>query len=274
MVVPPCGMETKLEPICGREAASAAGSPAHSGTKSRSRQAGEGPADRCAPFLPLACGLLLAACCCFAGVQETWRLSRFAGVSVAGVPRTAGRNPERERGIWWKSGLTVWHFCLCLGFPACCLRLVACCWVWVPAGCNAQMPLGMRPLDGSVTRWCSCLFQNFPACCLRLVACCCGPDPPHPATSRLRRQKNKKFFRSPVTRSLRRLNLLHSGSPCASNILGSQCCWAAESSTEPGAQLARSFATVAVRPSGMALAGVSRASDNARFAAACITVSN
>jgi hypothetical protein len=48
------------EPICGREAASAAGSP-HSGTKSRSRQAGEGPTDRCAPFLLLACSWLLVA---------------------------------------------------------------------------------------------------------------------------------------------------------------------------------------------------------------------
>jgi len=94
----------------------------------------------------------------------------------------------------WESGLPVWCSCRFLGFLACCLRLVACCWVCAPAGCKAQIGLGMRPLDGSD------LFQGF-----RLVAsgwllvagfvwrthpATSRHLPPHPATEV---KKNKKL---------------------------------------------------------------------------------
>jgi len=59
------------------------------------------------PFLLLACGLLLAACCCFAGVGD--RGPRQARFWLAGVGET------------WQSGPTVWHSCLFQVF-----RLVAC----------------------------------------------------------------------------------------------------------------------------------------------------
>ena len=58
MAVPPCGMGTKLEPICGREAARRPGVP-------RKRDeipippSGRGTCRQVRPFLLLACGLLL-----------------------------------------------------------------------------------------------------------------------------------------------------------------------------------------------------------------------
>ena len=79
----------ELELVYRCEAARRPGAP-QSGAKSRSRQAGEGTTtaksnwrtDRCAPFLLLACGLWLAACCCF-GVptKPAWKSGPPLGAS-------------------------------------------------------------------------------------------------------------------------------------------------------------------------------------------------